>query len=122
MIFLLVSVAGGIGAVCRMVLDDFVKARSRSVMPWGTIIVNLSGSFLLGLIVSLVLGAVLPDGWQLISGSGFLGGYTTFSTASVEAVRLAQGRHGVLAVINVLGTLVAGVAMASLGLWLGTLM
>jgi len=116
-----VAAAGGIGAAARFVVDGLVKDRLGSAYPWGTTAINVSGSFALGLLTGLALQAVVAPEWKAVLGTGLLGGYTTFSTASVETVRLlAAGRRGA-AVANGLGMLVACVGVASLGLWLGSL-
>ena len=116
-----VAAAGGIGAAARFVVDGLVKDRLGSAYPWGTTAINVSGSFALGLVTGLALQAVVAPEWKAVLGTGLLGGYTTFSTASVETVRLlAVGRRGA-AVANGLGMLVACVGVASLGLWLGSL-
>jgi fluoride exporter len=120
-VVLALSAAGGIGAACRLVVDGFVKARVRMSYPLGTTIINVTGSFLLGLVTGLALAHALPQEWRLILGTGFLGGYTTFSTASFETVRLAQdGRWGP-ALANGFGMLAGSVLAAGLGLWLGGL-
>jgi CrcB protein len=120
-LFVAVAVAGGVGAAARFVVDSLVRARLGSAHPWGTTVINVSGSFALGLLTGLALQAVVAPEWKLVLGTGLLGGYTTFSTASVETVRLlAAGRRGA-AVANGLGMLVACVGVASLGLWLGSL-
>ncbi|ROS53990.1 MULTISPECIES: fluoride efflux transporter CrcB [unclassified Frigoribacterium] len=116
-----VAVAGGVGAATRFVVDGLVKDRLGSAYPWGTTVINVSGSFALGLLTGLALQAVVTPEWKAVLGTGLLGGYTTFSTASVETVRLlAAGRRGA-AIANGLGMLVACVGVASLGLWLGSL-
>ncbi|MBD8486923.1 MULTISPECIES: fluoride efflux transporter CrcB [unclassified Frigoribacterium] len=116
-----VAVAGGVGAATRFVVDGLVKDRLGSAYPWGTTVINVSGSFALGVLTGLALQAVVAPEWKAVLGTGLLGGYTTFSTASVETVRLlAAGRRGA-AVANGLGMLVACVGVASLGLWLGSL-
>ncbi|KQS17494.1 fluoride efflux transporter CrcB [Frigoribacterium sp. Leaf186] len=116
-----VAVAGGIGAAVRFVVDGLVKDRLGAAYPWGTTVINVSGSFALGLLTGLALQGVVAPEWKAVLGTGLLGGYTTFSTASVETVRLlATGRRGA-AVANGLGMLVACVGVASLGLWLGSL-
>nr|WP_199859795.1 fluoride efflux transporter CrcB [Frigoribacterium sp. CFBP 8759] len=121
MLVVAVAVAGGVGAATRFVVDGLVKDRLGSAYPWGTTVINVSGSFALGVLTGLALQAVVAPEWKAVLGTGLLGGYTTFSTASVETVRLlAAGRRGA-AVANGLGMLVACVGVASLGLWLGSL-
>jgi fluoride exporter len=114
-----VALAGGLGAVARFVVDGLVRTRASAAFPVGTVIVNVSGSFTLGLVTGLVLAHAAPDGLRLVVGTGFLGGYTTFSTASFETVRLVERRRTGLALLNGFGTLVVTVCVAALGLWLG---
>jgi CrcB protein len=117
----LVSVAGGFGAAARLVLDGIVSAKFRSAYPIGTTVINVTGSLLIGLVTSLAISHGLPQQWHVILGSGFLGGYTTFSTASVEVVRLVQAGRYLSALGTALGMLVFSVLAAALGLWLGSL-
>ena len=116
---LLISVAGGVGAVARFVIDGLIKAHTTMRYPLGTTVINVTGSLLLGLVTGLTLAQTLPERWQLILGTGFLGGYTTFSTASFETIRLLQERRGFAALLNGLGMLVASTALAAGGLWFG---
>lgn len=118
---LAVSLAGGVGAGTRLVFDGFIRNRVKTSFPFGTSVINVSGSFLLGLVTGLALAHVLPDEWRLIMGTGFLGGYTTFSTASFETVRLAQQGRYAAALGNGVGMLVAALLAAGAGLWLGAL-
>ena len=116
-----VAVAGGVGSVCRFTLDGFVKSRIRVAYPLGTTVINITGSFFLGLVTALALAHALPDPWKAILGTGLIGGYTTFSTASFETVRLAQeGRWGA-ATMNGLGMFAASLVAGGIGLWLGSL-
>ncbi|MDQ4501179.1 fluoride efflux transporter CrcB [Sinomonas sp. ASV322] len=116
----LLGVAGGVGAGARFVLDGLVRSKARTALPLGTITINVTGSFLLGLIAgALTHGAPLE--LQAIVGTGFLGGYTTFSTASVETVRLIQARRPGVAVLNAVGTLAATLIAAALGILLASL-
>ncbi|WP_396657784.1 fluoride efflux transporter CrcB [Microbacterium sp.] len=116
---LALAVAGGLGAAARFVVDGAISAGIRRSYPVGTTVVNLSGSFLLGLVTGLATVHALPVEWRAIVGVGFLGGYTTFSTASFETVRLAlEGRWGP-SLLNAFGQLLAALAAAALGLWLG---
>src|SRR5699024_10196969 len=84
---LAVALAGGAGAVARFVVDGVIARRS--VLRLGTLLINVTGSFLLGLVVGMVHGAAAASVGGTV-GTGLLGGYTTFSTASVESVSLAM--------------------------------
>ncbi|WP_375483726.1 fluoride efflux transporter CrcB [uncultured Jatrophihabitans sp.] len=116
MIAVWIALAGGAGALARFVLDGAVRARLASDFPWATVLINVTGSFALGVLTGLVLFHGRPDDLRLILGTGFCGGYTTFSTASVETVRLAQRGAVVAALGNALGTLVLAVGAGALGL------
>lgn len=117
---LVVSVAGGFGAVARFVLDGLVSTGRSLRYPVGTTLINVSGSLALGLVAGLAFHHGWPADRQLVLGTGFLGGYTTFSTASYETVRLAREQRWSAALANGFGMAVASVAMAGLGLWLGS--
>lgn len=107
----LVAVCGGLGAVARFLLDGAVDERAAVDYPLGTLVVNLTGSFLLGLVVGL--GA--SHRVQLLIGTATLGSYTTFSTWMLESHRSAQDGEPGLAWRSVLIALGAGVAVAALG-------
>ena len=117
MITIWVSLAGSAGAVARFSLDGAVRGRRTTTFPWGTLIINVSGSLLLGVLTGLVLFRGDPTNLKLILGTGFCGGYTTFSTASFETVRLIQ--RGLLraAAGNAFGSLILTVGAGALGLW-----
>lgn len=119
LVIIALSAAGGIGAACRLIFDGLLKSRVRIAYPLGTTVINITGSFLLGLVTGLALAHFLPTEWRLILGTGFLGGYTTFSTASFETVRLAQDRRYAAAFTNGIGMLAGALLAAGLGLWLG---
>lgn len=122
LLFAVVCAAGGVGAALRFVVDGWVRSRVRTGFPLATAVVNLSGSFLLGLLSGLVLARVLPTAWGSALGTGLLGGYTTFSTASVETLRLLQAGEGRTALASGLGVLVGGVLAALLGWRLGSVL
>lgn len=119
---LVVAVGGGVGAAARFVVDGEIRSRHRGGFPWGTVVVNVTGSFLIGVVAGL-LRAFVPYGpdadvahaLQLSLMVGLCGGYTTFSTSTVESVRLAQSGRLRLALANTLGTLVATVLAAATG-------
>lgn len=119
LLFAAIAVAGGLGTVARVVIDGLIKSRMSGAIPWGTIAINVSGSLLLGFAAGLAAGQMLPEEWFLIVGTGFLGGYTTFSTASFETVRLVQERAWAASAVSALGTLVIATGAAGVGLWLG---
>ena len=118
----LLGLAGGLGAASRFLLDGLIRSRVRAALPVATIVINVTGSFLLGLIAGAVGAHAAPPELQLIVGTGFLGGYTTFSTASFETVRLVQSGRSGLALVNGLGTALAAVGAAAGGLVLGGLL
>lgn len=104
-------------------LDGLVKgrvARSRFAgFPVGTLLINVSGSLLLGVLTGLGQAGTIPASTVAVLGTGMMGGYTTFSTASVETVQLLRSGKTRLAVLNGLGMLVVSVGAAALGLWIG---
>ncbi|WP_066906731.1 fluoride efflux transporter FluC [Millisia brevis] len=119
--FVCVALAGGVGAACRLMLDGVLRSRFPGRIPRGTIVINISGSFLLGLAAGVAASGFLPPVLYSVVGAGFMGGYTTFSTASFETVRLFQQGRWRLGVVNGFGVLIAAVAAAGLGLLLGGL-
>lgn len=119
---LLLGLAGGLGAGTRFVVDGLVRSRVRTALPVGTIAINVTGSFLLGVVAGAVIVHAAPVELQAIAGTGFLGGYTTFSTASFETVRLIQSRRTGLALVNGIGTAVGAVGATAAGLALATLL
>jgi CrcB protein len=108
------AVAGGIGAGFRYLLDAAIMRRRHGRFPLGILIVNITGSFALGLVVGLGSTVVSPEVATIV-GTGLLGGYTTFSTVSVESMLLLQRGRRRAAVGNLLGTLVLALAAAALG-------
>jgi len=122
MTIVLLALAGGLGAAVRFMMDGLIRARVRTALPWATIFINVSGSLLLGFLAGLVMEGQAPQSLQLILGTGFLGGYTTFSTASLETIRLVQsGRMG-LALVNGLGSMAVSVGAAAAGVWFALLL
>jgi CrcB protein len=116
MTFLVTVVAGGLGAVVRYVVDGFVQERVEGVFPWGTWIVNVSGSLVLGFVTGLVLYHGLGDSPKAVIGTGFVGAYTTFSTFTYETVRLVEEGSRYEAALNVVANTTVALAAAAAGL------
>ncbi|MBJ7338177.1 fluoride efflux transporter CrcB [Mycolicibacterium sp.] len=116
MIVVLTLLAGATGALSRFVLDSSIKRRWQSPFPWATVLINVTGSLLLGILARLVLFDGQSPVWQTVVGTGFCGGYTTFSTASFETVRLVQQNRRLLALLNAIGSLVLSVGACAAGL------
>lgn len=121
MTILAIALAGAVGAPLRFVVDGFVQDRLGRVFPWGTFIVNVSGSLLLGFVTGLALYHGFPSVPKAFVATGFCGAYTTFSTFGYETVHLADEHSGLLAAANALGSVAAGLAAAAGGLALATL-
>jgi CrcB protein len=118
---MLLALAGGFGAAVRFVVDGVVARHNPLPFPLGTTVINVTGSFLLGLLTGWTMAHSDLAELKTILVTGFLGGYTTFSTASVETVRLAAGtRSAPLVIAQAAGMLVLSLAGAGLGLWLTT--
>lgn len=111
-----VAVLGGCGALARFGLTLLVADRLHPHLPLGTMAVNVSGAFLLGLLVGASLGG---DG-RLLLGAGALGSYTTFSTWMLETQRVGEAGKGRLALANVVLSIVLGLAAVALGRWVGS--
>ncbi|MDI6022287.1 CrcB family protein [Leucobacter sp. UT-8R-CII-1-4] len=124
LIMLFAAVAGGIGAALRFVVDGAVMARvarkvAGSPFPLGILLVNLSGSLMIGLLTGLA-----SNSGQIVTvfGIGLLGGYTTFSTASVDTVRLLRRGRPIAALANGPGQMLFAIVLAGLGFWLGKIL
>jgi CrcB protein len=112
---LLVIAGGSAGAIARWATDRAVQSRHRGDLPWGTFLVNIVGSFVLG----FVLAATTSVAWLALLATGFCGAFTTFSTFAYEAVRLAETGRTRSAATYVLGSVAVGLGLVALGWWLG---
>jgi CrcB protein len=110
-----IGLVGGLGAIGRFLLDGAVSGRAGRSFPWGTLAVNVTGAFALGVLA----GATISDDAYRLAGTGLLGAYTTFSTWALESHRLAEEGRMRLGLANLLVSLVAGVAAAWLGQRIG---
>ena len=120
--YVFVFLGGGLGAVCRYLATSLLAVRFGSAFPYGTLFVNVSGSFLMGLLIGVLpllpRGALLPENLRFLLAVGFLGGFTTFSSFSMETLTLLQGANALSALWNVLANVAFGVAAAWAGLLL----
>lgn len=114
-----VAIGGLVGAPTRYLVDRAITARTTSERPWGTVVVNVSGSLLLGLLAGLALAHHLPITMSALLGDGFCGAYTTFSTFTYETVRLVEDGDILEAATNVGVSVVAGLAAAAAGVAVG---
>jgi CrcB protein len=121
MVALAVSLAAGLGAVARYLVDLLVQHRTRAAFPYGTLLVNVTGSLLLGLTTGLAAHHGLPRTPTLVVGAGFAGGYTTLSTWAWETLALAGSGELPRAGANVVLSTGAGLLAAAGGLWLALL-
>ncbi|MEU7847781.1 fluoride efflux transporter CrcB [Micromonospora parva] len=111
MTVLLIVLGAAVGAPLRYLADRAVQSRHGSVFPWGTLLVNVAGSLLLGALVGWPVGPAVST----LLGTGFCGALTTYSTFSYETLRLTQGGHRLLALANVLGSVAAGLTATTAG-------
>ena len=110
MTIVLMTVLGGLGAMCRFALDGWIRGLAKTLMPWATWVVNLLGSVVLGALTAGVVNGANPD-LKVILGTGFLGGFTTFSAFVV----LLDGASELEAALRVVVTL----GLCPLAAWLG---
>ncbi|RGE22477.1 CrcB family protein [Leucobacter sp. wl10] len=109
-----IAVAGGIGAAARHLVDHSLPRRARARFPWGIMLINLTGSFALGILVGLAIDHPLAS----VLSVGLLGGYTTFSAASLDTVRLLARKRCGGALLNGPGMLLLATALAAAGILL----
>jgi CrcB protein len=118
---LLVALGGGIGSVTRYLVGGWFASRFGPAFPFGTLVINVTGSFIIGLFLAFAQERIsLSPYWRLFFAVGFLGGYTTFSTFEYESVRLVQDGEILLGSVYLIGSVVAGSIAAVGGIALGS--
>jgi CrcB protein len=118
MTVLWLALAGGAGAAARYVVDSLIKARWAGEFPIGTLVINVTGSLTLGILTGLVIAHGASSDLTTIAGTGFCGGYTTFSAATVESVALAYRGKLLAAYANTVASVGLTVFAAAVGLWI----
>jgi CrcB protein len=120
-ILLGVLVAGALGALARYLVDGLAKHHTRGRFPWGTFVVNITGSLLFGLVTGAGLDHALAATPRIWMGTGFCGAYTTFSTFTFQTIQLLEEGAVADALRNALANVMIGVAAAAAGLALAAL-
>jgi len=115
LVFLLIALGGAAGALARYGLAGWVHGLAGGAFPWGTLVVNTVGSFLIGVAVRVLDALAAPIGPRVLLITGFLGGFTTFSAFSYEALTLVQHGHWARAGLYVAASVVLGIAAALAG-------
>ena len=119
MTYVAISVGAVLGANARYFIGGWLSDRFGSSFPVGTLVINVTGSFVIGLFLALIGERfIVADWWRPLVAIGFLGSYTTFSTFSFETLALAQAGSWGLAALNVAGS----VAGSLVGVYLGTVL
>jgi fluoride exporter len=115
----LVGLAGAVGALARYLLGRFIAERAGSQFPLGTLLINITGALLIGFLFAFTGRKLIMPALQLVLATGFLGGYTTFSTMSWEGVQLARGGSTRNSLLYFGSNVVLGLSAAALGLLVG---
>jgi CrcB protein len=114
-----VGAGGFLGAIARYVVGGWVATRLGTAFPYGTFVINVTGSFVLGVIMGAVEGHVVSPVFRLSTAVGFIGAYTTFSTFTYETIRLVEDGSFLFAAVNVTASVLVGIASVVLGLAIG---
>lgn len=121
-LYLAIALGGAVGATLRYGLSEWMQHLFGRAFPFGTLLVNILGSFVIGLLYGLIIsGHLAANPWRIFVGIGVLGALTTFSTFSMDTVLLLQQGQLFKALLNVMANLVLCLTLTWLGLKLGTM-
>jgi len=124
-VYKILAIGGGgfFGSISRYLTVRFIDSRVTSLLPYGTLVVNILGSFILGLLYAAALRYTsITENWRLFLGVGFCGGYTTFSAFAFENFDLMQQKYYSVSLTYMLSSLVMGLAALGVGIWCGRFM
>jgi CrcB protein len=122
MLSFVIFVGAGIGGLSRYAFSGWIQSTANAGFPWGTLIINVTGSLLVTFVYALLEAAAAAPEWRAFLGIGVLGGYTTFSTFSYESVRLLQDGEWERALLYVAGSVVLSIGGAVLGFRLASVL
>ncbi len=113
---LIVAAGGSVGAAARYGVSILIARSVSSTFPWGTLVVNLTGSFFIGVFAELFETKLIPAPWRSFTAIGVIGGYTTFSTLMFESMNLIREGEWHLATLNIVASNVLGILFVILGM------
>lgn len=114
---LFIALGGSLGAIARYIFSNIVYQHINDIFPWGTLVINLTGSFFIGVFFELFDKAILPTEMRSFITIGFLGAYTTFSTYSLETFNLLREGEISLASLNILGSNILSIILVVFGIY-----
>jgi fluoride exporter len=117
-LIMLVGAGSFIGGICRYLLSTLIHSKTPSGFPYGTLVVNLAGCLLIGILYGVFEKTDISTGWRLFMVTGLLGGFTTFSAFSIETFSLLKSGHAALAVLYILLSVAGGVGLSFIGAWI----
>jgi fluoride exporter len=117
-LILLVGTGSFIGGICRYLLSFLIQSKTTSGFPYGTLVVNLAGCLLIGILYGVFEKTDVSTGWRLFMVTGILGGFTTFSAFSLETFHLLKSGHAVSGLLYILLSIAGGIGLTFLGAWI----
>ena len=121
MVYIFIFIGGGLGSICRYFISSITNQHFNNIFPFGTLSVNLIGSFLIGLFFQLFQNIIVPIEIRIFILIGFLGGFTTFSSFSLESINLLRDGEYRYFLFNVILNNIACLLFSIIGIYLGKL-
>ena len=117
-LILLVGTGSFIGGVCRYLLSGLIQSKTSSGFPIGTLVVNLAGCLLIGMLYGVFEKTDVNTGWRLFMVTGILGGFTTFSAFSIETFHLLKSGHAGMGLLYIILSVAGGAGLSFFGAWI----